>query len=337
MQIGAANQQRSMPGAEMARLFLSYSRSDADFARVLADRLKSLGNEITVDVESLAPGQEWRTRLSEGLSKAEIFIVLISQSSIRSPSVLQEIGAARAYAAESDRMLVIPVLIDDISIPSVVQDIMVLMAPDRNLDEIAAQITNSISAFIGRRAARDAKAAEVAKRIESNAASYIDEAVQFQRSSETRNRWIGGAWYVAGFVSLLSGIAFAAIALMNSSSNRQTEWTDLAVAALKSIIVIGLLAACAKYAFSLGKSFISESLKCSDRIHAIAFGKFYLQAYGEKATWSELKEVFQHWNIDRTSTFSSLDSAQIDPQILTLLGDIIKAGLGKGSAKSGTA
>ena len=112
-------------------------------------------------------------------------------------------------------------------------------------------------------------------------------------------------------------------------SNRPTEWADLAVASLKSVIVIGLLAACAKYAFSLGISYVSEALKCSDRIHAIAFGKFYLQAYGEKATWAELKEVFQHWNIDRTSTFSSLDTTQIDPQILSLLGDVVKAALGK--------
>jgi hypothetical protein len=299
------------------------------FARQLGERLNSLGNEITVDVESLSVGQDWRTRLSDGLRNAEVFIVLISQSSIRSPSVLQEIGAARAYATESDRMLVIPILIDDISIPSVVQDILVLMAPERNLDEITAKIAASISSFIGRRAANDEKAAEVAKRIETNAASYIEEAVQFQRKAEARNRIGGVVWHIAGFLSLLGGIGFAALALTNPNSNKPTEWADLGIATLKSVIVIGLLAACAKYAFSLGKSYISESLKCSDRIHAIAFGKFYLQAYGEKATWVELKEVFQHWNIDRTSIFSSLDPAQIDPQILSLLGDVMKSAMGK--------
>jgi hypothetical protein len=67
---------------------------------------------------------------------------------------------------------------------------------------------------------------------------------------------------------------------------------------------------------------MSESLKCSDRIHAIGFGKFYLKAYGEKATWLELKEVFQHWNIDRSSTFAALDSSQIDPQIIALISNV---------------
>ncbi|MBR1328961.1 MULTISPECIES: toll/interleukin-1 receptor domain-containing protein [Bradyrhizobium] len=313
----------------VARIFLSYSKSDANFALQLAERLKSLGNEITVDVESLTAGQDWRTRLSEGLRRAELFVVLISQSSIRSPSVLQEIGAARAYAVESDRMLVIPVLIDDISIPSVVQDILVLMAADRDLDKIVSDISVSISQFVGRKAAKDERAAEVAKRIEINAASYIDDAVLSQSNAEARNRVMGIIWYVAGFISLLSGIAFAAFALAHGDANRPTEWTDLAVATLKGVVVIGLLAACARYAFSLGKSYVSEALKCSDRIHAIAFGKFYLQAYGDKATWVELKEVFQHWNIDRTSTFSSLDTAQIDPQILSLLGDVVKTAIGK--------
>ena len=80
----------------------------------MAERLKLVGNEITIDVESTSAGQDWRGRLSEGLRNAEVFIVLVSQSSIRSPFVQQELGAARAYAAESDRMLVVPVLIDDI-------------------------------------------------------------------------------------------------------------------------------------------------------------------------------------------------------------------------------
>ncbi len=218
--------------------------------------------------------------------------------------------------------------------PSAIQDILAIRGADRNLDEIVTKISSAISVFIGRRVAKDEKAAEVAKRIETNAATYIDEAVQTQKNAESQNRIIGIVWYVSGFLSLLGGIGFAAFALSHPNTAKSVEWADVGVAALKSIVVIGLLAACSKYAFALGKSYISESLKCSDRIHAIAFGKFYLQAYGDKATWAELKEVFQHWNIDRTSTFSSLDAAQIDPQILSLLGDVAKSALGQKNKKT---
>jgi hypothetical protein len=100
-----------------------------------------------------------------------------------------------------------------------------------------------------------------------------------------------------------------------------------------NVIVIGFLGACSKYAFSLGKAYTSESLKAADRIHAISFGQFYLRAFGEHVNWTELKEVFQHWNIDRSSTFSNLDAAQIDPQILSLIGQVATTLGGKAKEK----
>jgi hypothetical protein len=108
-----------------------------------------------------------------------------------------------------------------------------------------------------------------------------------------------------------------------------SNWSSSFAFAVVEVITIGLLAACAKYAFSLGKAYMSESLKSADRIHAIEFGRFYLQAFGETATGPEVKEAFQHWNIDRNSTFSSLDSAQIDPQIISLVAQVVASITGK--------
>ena len=169
-------------------------------------------------------------------------------------------------------------------------------------------------------AAKEKKAEETARKIESNASAYIEQAIGVQRVSEGRNNRYGKLWYFIGFSALLIGIGFALISLHYNAV--EPSWINLSTVVLTNIIVIGFLGACSRYAFSLGKAYTSESLKASDRIHAIAFGQFYLRAFGDgqKANWSELKEVFQHWNIDRESTFSNLDSAQIDPQILTLIG-----------------
>ena len=73
--------------------------------------------------------------------------------------------------------------------------------------------------------------------------------------------------------------------------------------------------ASSKYAFTLGKSYMNESLKNSNRLHAISFGKFYLQAYGDVVTPEDVKEVFQHWNIDKDSSFKELNSQSFDPRI----------------------
>ena len=69
---------------------------------------------------------------------------------------------------------------------------------------------------------------------------------------------------------------------------------------------------------------MSESLKSADRMHAISFGKFYLKVYGSDDTWPELKEVFQHWNIDRSSSFSSQTTAEFDPKIIESMLEFIR-------------
>lgn len=300
----------------MATVYISYNQRDRDFVVSVGERLRALGHTLTLDVEALAAGQDWRGALTEGLKNSEVFIVFLSRNSLESQFVLSEIGAARAYAAESNRMLMIPVVIDDITIPPVIQDLFAVVVPDRNLDEIIEKISSAISAFIGRRVAKEEQAAAVAQRIETNAAEYIEEAIRTLAIMETRNRLVGGSWYVAGFVSLLLGIAFAFISVSQIAAAPERTWIDFAIITLKTIVVIGLLGACSKYAFTLGKAYVSEALKSADRGHAISFGKFYLRSFGDKATWPELKEVFQHWNIDRGSSFSALDSSQFDPKIL---------------------
>ena len=118
---------------------------------------------------------------------------------------------------------------------------------------------------------------------------------------------------------------------VGQQTNLATE--SIILVALKTIVVIGLLSACAKYAFVLGKSYSSESLKSSDRIHAIRFGEFYLRAFGDKTRWDELKEVFQHWNIDRNSSFSTLDVSQFDPKIVESLLDVARLVSGRKNVK----
>lgn len=59
-----------------------------------------------------------------------------------------------------------------------------------------------------------------------------------------------------------------------------------------------------------------ESIRNSDRIHAISFGEFYLNVYGKVATRDEVREVFGNWNIDNGSSFISQSPKDYDPQIL---------------------
>jgi len=307
----------------MAKIYLSYSRKDGDFARLLSARLQSAGHEVVIDTDTLMPGEDWRSLLSEGLKSADAFVVLLSASSLSSQYTLMEVGSARAYASEIGKPIVIPIMIDDVEIPLPLQDIQILFAKDRDIEKIFAELTRTLSITAARDEARRQKAEEAAKKIELTAAHYIRDAIEAQKKYEIRNKKSWEYWYISGFASLLLGIIFASLTLSYPRNNE--NWIGLAEIIVTNVIVIGFLGACSRYAFSLGKSYISESLKASDRIHAISFGHFYLNAFGERVEWSELKEAFQHWNIDRSSTFSGLDASQIDPQILTLFGQMAAA------------
>ena len=62
---------------------------------------------------------------------------------------------------------------------------------------------------------------------------------------------------------------------------------------------------------------MSESLKIADRIHAISFGKFYLQVFNDKINPDEIKEIFRDWNINnQMNNFSNQSSSDYDPKII---------------------
>jgi TIR domain len=325
----------------MSNIFLAYSAPDRPFADLLCDKLLELGHTLFSD-KNLQGGDDWRHILLLNLRRSDVSIVLISEAS-QTPfsNIFDEIGFARGYASESDRLLIIPILLGDARIPSMIADIQALRGSVAQLDELADQINVAIAAFTGRRAAKEEKAAEVAKRIEINAAEYVEEAIEFQRLQESRNCLFGVSWYIIGFVALLIGMGFAFYGVVRFDASSKSDMVNVFILTLKTLVVIGLLGACAKYAFTLGKSYINESLKCADRMHAISFGKFYLRVYGEHATWLELKEVFQNWNIDRSSSFSSLDASQFDPKLIESVLELVRTMTGsrpriKKKAKIGT-
>lgn len=308
----------------MAKIYISYQRDDQSFVIVLAQRLKEAGHTLSYDVDELSAGTDWRTALDTGLKTSEVFIVVISANTQRSQYVLTEVGAARAYSLESDRMLLVPLIIDDTPPPLSIQDIHAIIQPDKNLEAIVPKIESSIANFMGRRAAKDAAISEANEKIQSNAASYIKIALDSLEKLENRDRLISYFWYLTGFTALALGIIFALHGLAVAAQLTTISIPNLLLVMLKALVVIGLLGACSKYAFSLGKSYSSEALKASDRIHAIRFGEFYLRAFSAETKWEELKEVFQHWNIDRASSFSNLNTSQFDPRIIEALVELAK-------------
>jgi len=156
---------------------------------------------------------------------------------------------------------------------------------------------------------------EKQEQIQSSAASFVQESISELSNREQRLKNQAMIWYVLGFLSLIGGIA-AAIILISTGSSKLESTIGIVYIILKSLFIIGLLVAASRYAFNLGKTYMNESLKNADRIHAISFGKFYLQVFGANIEPDDLKDVFKDWNTSKESPFIKLDSSEFDPQLL---------------------
>jgi hypothetical protein len=92
----------------MARIFISYSRNDADFAHQLAERLSNLGANIWIDVEHIPPGMKWSTAIQQGLRDCEVMLLIVSPDSMDSGNVEDE----WQYFLDKHK-LIIPLLLRD--------------------------------------------------------------------------------------------------------------------------------------------------------------------------------------------------------------------------------
>ncbi|MEA2822152.1 MAG: hypothetical protein QOJ86_4156 [Bradyrhizobium sp.] len=98
------------------RIFLSYSWKDKDVALMVRDRLQRLDFEVWMDIDAIQPGDRFSERIEEGLKAADYYVVLISESSIKSDWVKREISTA-IRLADNKKLTPIPVLLDTAPVP----------------------------------------------------------------------------------------------------------------------------------------------------------------------------------------------------------------------------
>lgn len=317
----------------MSKIYLSYQHEDVKLIRKIGNDLNKQGYETIMDETIMKVGIDWRKELLKELKTSDGVLVLITENSLNSKYVISEIGTTRAFIDENEnKKFLIPVIYGDIEIPDFIKDIYCIKLTDDNYEKAIEKIVLSISNFLGKKEAVEEKQTQEKTIIETKAAEYIKEATIALNKRENHNKIIAYACYFIGILTLLLGVQFA-INGLNSISQVQDIISKtpnailitIIILLLKSIIIIGLLLSCSKYTFTLGKSFMHEALRNADRIHAISFGEFFIKAYGDKiSSYAEINEIFQNWNIDKSSSFKELDANSYDPRFSENLIEIIK-------------
>ena len=92
-------------------LFISYSRADLDYVKRLVAILRDTGFNIWFDA-NIRSGQHWDNTIQREITKADILIIILSNSSVASNNVMDE----ASYAISKDKTI-IPVRIDNCEAP----------------------------------------------------------------------------------------------------------------------------------------------------------------------------------------------------------------------------
>ncbi len=96
----------------MAKVFVSYSRKDSDFADQLIQNLGANGIDAWVDRQNIEGGDLWQAAISEAVAACEVFLVLLSPACIESVNVAKELSLA-----ETHKRPILPILLNECQIP----------------------------------------------------------------------------------------------------------------------------------------------------------------------------------------------------------------------------
>ncbi|HEY9651393.1 MAG TPA: TIR domain-containing protein, partial [Coleofasciculaceae cyanobacterium] len=90
------------PPAESLDVFISYSRTDSDFARKLNDEVQLHGKTTWFDQESIASGSDFQQEIYRGIKTCDNFLFVLSPQSVNSPYCKDEVE----YAASLNKRFV---------------------------------------------------------------------------------------------------------------------------------------------------------------------------------------------------------------------------------------
>lgn len=107
--------------AQGAKIFISHSSKDKQFATWLGTDLKASGHTPWFDEWDIYVGESIPEKVSHGLSSADFMVVVLSTNSIRSKWVEREWHVKYWSEIERNQTIVLPLLIEDCDIPELLK------------------------------------------------------------------------------------------------------------------------------------------------------------------------------------------------------------------------
>lgn len=325
-------------------IFISYSHIDIEFALKLSSALEEDSYDVFID-NKIPIGNNIYKDIGKGIAKADAVIVVISKASNRSHFVGYETISMLSFLDTGGMPLVIPVVLGtDTQLPANLNRFNYIVIPyenekdnsnnlliersvhgpkvklDKSLEKDAIEkIRLILAAHDEKIKQNEQEKRKSEEKVKTGLSKYIEDVFVNLKESEKRNKKFAFWLYLVSILSLIATIIIATVFATNK--NWQTANIEYMVSySVACLFVVVILISLSKLLFTLAKSFMVEAIRCSDRIHAISFGKFFLDAYGAEASQEEVLKAFSSWNIDNGSTsFRNQSGEDYDPKILEKL------------------
>lgn len=295
------------------KIFISYSHQDREKALNIFQQLDKNGFEVLGDF-NLKFGENLINSLNDMLLQADVVICLITTSYNMSNFASKELLTAYTYHMVRRTPQLLPVLFKGAVMPHELQEVLYLEASDETFENVVIKIIASLEVLRSEKENRQKEAEEDKEAMKDSLSCYISETMCRLQKNERNNKILAYFCYVCTGIFIIVAILFSLF--KTHTVILMTEWQGTIVKTVSEILTLILILALSRLLFVLGKSFMVESIRNSDRIHAISFGEFFLNAYGSVATRDEVREVFGNWDIDNGSSFITQSPKDYDPQIL---------------------
>ncbi len=151
------------PTVESQSYFLSYSRSDQEFALRLAADIRARGISLWIDQLDIRPSEHWDRAIEQAVRDSRGIVVVLSPRSVASDNVADEVS----FAIDSGKS-VLPVMIERCKLPLRITRMQVIDATGTYEDALERCVAEL------RRSAEPASSQDLAAQQETNAISRAD-------------------------------------------------------------------------------------------------------------------------------------------------------------------
>jgi serine/threonine protein kinase len=130
-------------GLSGRKIFMSYSRSDAEYVSQLTRELRRRGVGVWWDAD-VVHGRDWEEQTEEGMIGSEVMLLMLSTNSSRSPEVKSEWH----YWINALKKPIVIVLLEDCRVPYKLYPLQHIKAFDRPPDRLAVEIVDVIEQIL---------------------------------------------------------------------------------------------------------------------------------------------------------------------------------------------